>query len=163
LKRLILMRHAKSDWSGASLTDHDRMLNKRGRSSAAALGEWLRKAAIIPDAVLCSSAARTRETYVRLNLGPDIDATFTRDLYLASEDQILDAIQRMTGDCLLVVGHNPGIGMAADAIVSIKPTHDQFRLYPTGAMFIVDFDVETWTEVRFGKAIARHFKVPRDL
>ena len=57
--RLILMRHAKSDWSHLDLSDHDRPLNNRGKASAAALGDWLRVKSYLPDQVLSSTAART--------------------------------------------------------------------------------------------------------
>lgn len=163
MKRLILMRHAKSDWSGTGLTDHDRILNQRGRRGAAALGHWLREIDVLPDAVLSSSAARTEETFVRLGLEDGTPVQFTRDLYLASEDQILSAVQAAQGDCLLVLGHNPGIGMCAESILASHPEHPQFSLYPTGATLIADFEIDTWRDARFGNAIARHFTVPRDL
>lgn len=164
MKRVIVMRHAKSDWSGTATTDHDRILNKRGRSSATALGNWLREIDVIPDTVLCSSAMRTRETFVRLGL-PDaeLDITTTRDLYLASEDQILSALQRAKGACVLIVGHNPGIGMFAANILGTAYPHPQFPLYPTGATLVADFDISTWADATWRKAIARHFTVPRDL
>ena len=108
MKRLILMRHAKSDWSGEALIDHDRALNDRGRANARALGDWLRDQGIVPDEVLCSSAMRTQETLAGLNLPGGIKTTITRKLYLASLDQILSLLQRATGNSVLVLGHNPG-------------------------------------------------------
>ena len=78
--RLILMRHAKSDWSYAGLDDHARPLNKRGRTSAAALGNWLRHNEYIPDHVLCSSAERTGETLLGLGLDPQTETLFIRGL-----------------------------------------------------------------------------------
>ena len=68
MKRLILMRHAKSDWGDPMLPDHDRPLNKRGRRAASALGHWMREAGLRPDQILCSSATRTQETCARLAL-----------------------------------------------------------------------------------------------
>ena len=62
-RRLILTRHAKSDWDDPMLDDHDRPLNKRGQRSAAELGEWLHSRGYEPDEVLCSTALRTRETW----------------------------------------------------------------------------------------------------
>ncbi|WP_370400340.1 SixA phosphatase family protein [Sulfitobacter sp. JB4-11] len=163
MKRLILMRHAKSDWSGALTSDHDRPLNGRGRRSAAALGDWLRSENLIPDEVLCSSAMRTRETFVRLDLPQAIPAHFERGLYLASEDQILDRLQRATGDVVLMIGHNPGIAFCAQGIVASHPDHPQFNKYPTGATLVADFDIAHWADARWKNANARHFTVPRDL
>uniref|UniRef100_UPI0035189862 SixA phosphatase family protein n=1 Tax=Nioella sp. TaxID=1912091 RepID=UPI0035189862 len=61
MKRLILMRHAKSDWS-LGQPDAARPLNARGQRSAEAMGDWLREKGYLPDQILCSSAQRTRET-----------------------------------------------------------------------------------------------------
>lgn len=163
MKRLILMRHAKSDWSGKALSDFDRELNKRGRESATALGNWLRSESIRPDEVLCSSAARTQETFHRLNLEGTAQTLFTRDLYLASEDQMLANVAKAKGNCVLLVGHNPGIGALAETIVKMPPSHPQFRTYPTGATLVADFEIADWAQVVGAKAIARHFVVPREL
>ena len=65
-KTLILMRHAKSDWSSGVLEDHDRPLNARGQVAAAALGDWLRSKEWLPGEVLCSTATRTRENLQRV-------------------------------------------------------------------------------------------------
>jgi phosphohistidine phosphatase len=118
---------------------------------------------ILPDQVLSSSSGRTRETFIRLDLAADAQADFTRDLYLASEDQILNALQNATGECVPIVGHNPGIGMCAEGIVATAPTHPQFHLCPTSATLVADFDIDDWSDARWGKAIARHYVVPRDL
>ena len=163
MKRLILMRHAKSDWSGGPSSDHDRPLNPRGRKASTALGDWLRAQDIIPDQVLCSSAMRTRETYVRLALPAQLPVEETRALYLASADHMLDAVKQASGNCVLVIGHNPGIGMAAEAILAALPEHAQFMQYPTGATLVADFDIANWSDAGWGNANARHFVVPRDL
>lgn len=163
MKRLILMRHAKSDWSGALTSDHDRLLNARGQRSAAALGDWLRIEELIPDEVLSSSSARTRETFVRLDLPEDITTHFERGLYLASEDQILDRLQRAKGDIVLMVGHNPGIGYCAERLLPTPLDHPQFGKYPTGATLVADFEIDHWADARWHNANARHFTVPRDL
>ncbi|APE42354.1 phosphoglycerate mutase [Sulfitobacter alexandrii] len=163
MKRLILMRHAKSDWSGESLNDHDRQLNQRGRNSAHALGDWLRQKRLIPDEVLCSSAVRTRETLSGLGLPEGISTTFTRKLYLASMDEILGQMQRAQGDVVLMLGHNPGIGMCADALVTSPPDHPQFMAYPTGATLVADFDIDDWSAARWHKGSPEDFVVPKDL
>ncbi len=163
MKRLILMRHAKSDWSGGPLSDHDRPLNPRGRAAAVALGDWLRAQAILPDQVLCSSAERTGETCLRLKLAKTTPTTFTRKLYLASHQQIMMALRQATGDAVLLLGHNPGIATAAAELVQQPPNNPKFDQYPTGATLVADFDIPDWQEADWGKAIARHFVVPREL
>ena len=78
MKRLILMRHAKSTWDDPTQDDHERGLNGRGRVSARVVGEWLKTKGYIPNQVLSSSATRTRETFSRLGIICDakfLDAT----------------------------------------------------------------------------------------
>ncbi|KIN62223.1 Phosphoglycerate mutase [Sulfitobacter noctilucicola] len=163
MKRLILMRHAKSDWSGGPSSDHDRPLNPRGRKAASALGAWMTSKELMPEQVLCSSAMRTKETFVRLDLGDIANFRYDRALYLAEPDTLLNALQAATGDCVLMIGHNPGSGMMAEAIVQETPNHPQFMSYPTGATLVADFDITDWRDACWGKAVARHFIVPRDL
>lgn len=163
MKRLILMRHAKSDWSGGPANDHDRPLNPRGRKAATALGGWLSSHEIVPDQVLSSTSARTTETLKRLNLPPEIDTQFLRTLYLAPAEVILNTLQEAKGDCVLMIGHNPGIGMTAEAILESLPAHPKFTAYPSGATLVADFDIADWSQADWGNANARHFTVPRDL
>ena len=163
MKRLILMRHAKSDWSAGISSDHDRPLNPRGRRAAAALGDWLRDMDLAPDQVLSSSSVRTRETIVRLDLAPGTDVQFDRSLYLADQMTILHALRAARGETVLMLGHNPGIGVFAETIVSASPAHPRFGQYPTGATLVVDFEIDDWGQADWGTANARHFVVPREL
>jgi phosphohistidine phosphatase len=64
---------------------------------------------------------------------------------------------------VLILGHNPGIGICASEIVAEPPQDPQFTQYPTGATLVADFDIDDWQEADWGKAIARHFVVPRAL
>lgn len=163
MKRLILMRHAKSDWSAGASSDHDRPLNKRGRNAAAHLGDWLREHDLVPDQVLSSSAMRTKETLARLALPDGIATNFTRDLYLATHNEIMTTVQTATGNVVLLIGHNPGISiMASEAIVE-QPVHPKFDAYPSGATMVADFDITDWHDAGWGNANARHFVVPREL
>ena len=163
MKRLILMRHAKSDWSGGAASDHDRPLNPRGRRSAETMGDWLRSQELLPDQVLCSSAERTGETYLGLGLPQETNVQFTRDLYLATHHDMMATLRGATGDVVLMLGHNPGISIMAAEILRTAPTHPKFHAYPTGATLIADFDIADWRDAVWGNAIARHFVVPRDL
>jgi len=163
MKRLILMRHAKSDWSGGAITDHDRPLNARGRAAAKKLGEWLHTQNILPDHVLTSSAARTQETLALLSLDPKTPTDVARDLYLATQTQILKAVQQAQGDTVLVIGHNPGIGFCAGEIVTSRPDGADFDRYPTGATLVADFDIDTWQNAEWGTAAPHLFVVPKDL
>lgn len=160
-RHLILMRHAKSDWGSAGQRDHDRPLNARGRTSAKALGRWLKARGTIPDEILCSSAQRTQETCALLDLATP--PTLLRTLYLAEAHEMLAALRTATGSTVLMLGHNPGIAELAEDIVSDPPEHDRFADYPTGATLLAGFDIDDWGDLRPGTGQVEDFVIPREL
>ena len=160
-KRLILMRHAKSGWDDPTLDDIERPLNERGRKSAAALGDWLNTNGYQPDAVISSSASRTRETFDLLNV--DAAVTFKQELYLASAGVMLKWLKTCTDDTVLMVGHNPGIADLADRILMAPPEHNQFPFFPTGSTLVCDFPITNWADASSASAQVVDFIVPRDL
>lgn len=162
IRRLILMRHAKSSWDNPLQSDHDRPLNKRGRRSADALGNWLRGCAYLPDEILCSTAARTCETCDRLRLD-DVPTRYLDRLYMAGPDRMLAALQGATGATVLMLGHNPGIGDFAQSIVAAPPQHDRFADYPTGATLVVAFEDGAWADLRWRAGTTEDFVVPHEL
>ncbi|WP_417522933.1 SixA phosphatase family protein [Marinovum sp.] len=159
--RLILMRHAKSSWDTPRQDDHSRPLNGRGRRSAEALGEWLRSKGYQSNAALSSDAERTRETFARLEL--DCPVRFTPALYLADTGTMLERLRQAEGRCVLMIGHNPGIGAFAARLVACPPTHPRFDDYPTGATLVADFAGDDWSEVGYGTGAVVDFVVPRAL
>ena len=135
--KLILLRHAKSDWSDAAKDDRDRPLNARGQAAAEKIGSWLKSRHYLPDLILCSDAARTRETLAGLAL-PDATTEFRDDLYQADAATILEIAGAHSADCVLIVGHNPGIGEAAATACATPPADPDFARYPTGACTVID-------------------------
>ncbi len=117
LRRLVLMRHAKSDWSSAGVGDHERPLNARGRRSAPAMARALAAQGCIPDAVCSSDSARTTETWERmaLELALDVAPRWEPALYLADPRTILEVTKTLPAEaaCGLLLGHNPGMSEAA--------------------------------------------------
>ncbi len=160
-RTLILMRHAKSSWNDPFLADHDRPLNKRGRKSAQALGDWLRQHDLIPDQVISSSSMRTCETFEGLAL--DISPGFTGRLYHADVGQMWDVLKTAQGQRVLMLGHNPGIGEFAQNIVAEHPPHERFWDYPTGATLVAEFPVDDWSDVQPRTAAPKAFVIPREL
>lgn len=163
--RLILIRHAKSSWGDPFQDDHARRLNDRGRAAAASIGRWLAQKGYVPDEVLCSDAARTVETLALiLKELPEISRVSHRPaLYHASPDTMLDLLQRATGRCVAMIGHNPGIGGMACGIVAARPDHPRYVDYPTAATAIVDFDIAEWSMLRPGTGRVVDFVTPADL
>lgn len=160
-RTLILTRHAKSSWGDASLTDHARPLNTRGKASAQAIGGWLKTQGHIPDQVLSSSSQRTRETWDLMNLEADI--TYTDSLYHASSQQMMDGLCEASGDVVLMLGHNPGIADFARRLVRTLPTHPRYRDYPTCATAVIEFDVVDWGAVQWHSGRVLDFVLPREL
>ncbi len=163
--RLILIRHAKSSWSDPFADDHARVLNKRGQASAKAVGAWMAQNGYQPDVVLCSDAARTRETasLILPQLSPVPELSLSQMLYHAAPDTILDQLHQQKEKTVGVIGHNPGVGMLANALARSAPDHDRFRDYPTCATTVIDFDVGQWASVTEGMGLVIDFVVPRDL
>ena len=159
-RTVILIRHAKSDWHGGASDDHARPLNDRGRRAARSMGDWLRDNGIRCDLVLCSDALRTRQTAEGLFAGhtaPDI--RLMPSLYHAAPDTIIELIAQQSAGCIAVIGHNPGIGMAADALLATLPDHPRFADYPTCAITVADFD----GAIEKGAGQCRAFVIPADL
>ncbi|WP_371154607.1 histidine phosphatase family protein [Jannaschia sp. 2305UL9-9] len=152
--KLILLRHAKSDWEDPLQEDRDRPLNRRGRDVAPRVGGWLRANRHVPDLILCSSAVRTRQTRAALGFD-DVPTDYQDALYLAGPDTILAAANRRADiPTVMVIAHNPGIAEAAAQACAPRPVHPDFARYPTCACTIIEGPFP-------GKPVA--FLVPRDL
>lgn len=163
--KLIITRHAKSSWDDPSLSDHDRSLAGRGKRASDAIGQWLSERGHVPRTVLCSTSARTRQTWERIErvMPGDYDVRMEPRLYHGSADSILEALSEVGDSPVLVVGHNPGIGYFANAILDLPPSHRDFWRYPTAATLVCDVPVDGWAKTRLGAARLIDFVVPRDL
>ncbi|MBI1220476.1 MAG: histidine phosphatase family protein [Rhodobacteraceae bacterium] len=164
-KRLILTRHAKSSWDEANVADHERPLNARGRSAAADLGQWLASRGYIPDEVICSDARRTAETWE--HLAPALTGAaaprYTAKLYQAGADVMLAVLKHASGDTVLMLGHNPGIAEFAQRLVARAPLNPEFARFPTAATLVVEFPVESWSDVAYGTGAPDDFIIPKEI
>lgn len=174
MKRLLLLRHAKAVASGPNIDDHARALADRGRSDAPAIGRYMVKQGLEPDLVLASTARRTVETaelvFAEFRTPPEI--AYLDALFLAEAEGITAVIRRVPRKqgCVCIVGHNPGLEVCASALAR-EPVKRKERDYfdaieekfPTGALAVLDFDVEQWRDVRPGEGRLVDFVRPRDL
>lgn len=162
MKRILLLRHAKSSWDDPALSDHDRPLAPRGRRAAAAISEHLRSSDAKVDLVLCSSAVRAQETLERLGdaLG-DPEVVVEDEIYGASDDELLDRLRRVPPEVegVALIGHNPGLH---DAAVALTRAGRKLERYPTGALAILEFE-GPWADLVPGRARLVGFVKPKDL
>jgi phosphohistidine phosphatase len=166
MKRLILIRHAKSDWDAPFTGDHNRRLNARGHAAAKAVGAWLADQGYLPDHVQCSTATRCIETWEEIKQAAQLDLSpdYIKGIYHASSDVMLKILNRAEGDTLLMLGHNPGTADFAERLIDgAPPDHEKFFQYPTAAVTVLDFDVDDWAYVNFGEGRLVDFVVPRDM
>ena len=163
--RLILTRHAKSDWDDPLQSDHQRGLNPRGQRAAPLIGRWLADRGYLPQAALVSDATRTQQTWALLSaeLPQTVPVRFEPALYHASPDTILQVLRNAEAQTVIMIGHNPGIAAFADLILRAKPAHADFPRYPTCATLIAEFPGPHWADITPGTAKLRDFIVPRDL
>jgi phosphohistidine phosphatase len=164
-KRLILTRHAKSSWDDPLTPDHDRPLNDRGKAAAADLGQWLASRGYVPDEVLCSDALRTRKTWS--GIAPALPGTpilqLKPALYHAGPDVMLAVLRHAKADCVMMIGHNPGIAEFAHRLITRAPLTVEFQRYPTGATLVVDFAVANWEDTGYGAGTVLDFIVPSEI
>jgi phosphohistidine phosphatase len=167
MKRLYLLRHAKSSWDDPTLADHDRPLAPRGRRAAKVMAEHLRREGIAPELVLCSPSRRTRQTLKRLapGLGKNADVLIEPELYAASAAALLEVLHEVPGELesVMLIGHNPGI---QDLALSLAGTGSEIpRLrgkFPTAALTTLELS-GTWRELAPGSAELVSFVKPKEL
>ena len=148
MKRLSLLRHAKSSWDGKNLKDRERPLNKRGERDAPYMGSRLLARKLRPSLIITSPAIRavTTARYVADALGYPFEFVQREtDLYLASPRVILEVLTAQDDNFndLLLIGHNPGL---TDIINELLPTLALDNL-PTAGVVCLDSHAETWADL----------------
>lgn len=169
MPRLFLLRHAKSPPGLPGQKDFDRPLADRGRAAMAAVGRHMAKEGYVPDLVLCSPSARTRETFEELRpfLPDHVAVDYVREIYEASLGAMLKVIASHANgsERLLVVGHNPSIHrLAATLPEEGDPAllADLEAKFPTAALAVIDFPIG-WHEVKPHTGRLVSFVTPADL
>jgi phosphohistidine phosphatase len=180
MRRLMLLRHAKTEHDAPSGQDHDRRLDERGRLDAAAIGSWIARHPPLPDAVLVSTAVRARQTWeiagqaikdmIRepaASLPAQWQVEFLDDIYCAEPAQLLQVIRMAevtNPGHLLVVGHNPGMHELALMLTGSGDAAAKQALQdnlPTAGLAILDFAIDDWSEVTFRGGKLVRFTSPR--
>lgn len=161
MKRLYLLRHAKSSWDDPSLADFDRPLNARGLKAAPFMGRYIAEHGYIPEAIVSSPAERAKETaqLVKTNAGLALDIRFDERIYEASPYTLSEVASGLDDRfaSAMIVGHNPGMeGFIRHLTGEIEPM-------PTATLAVIDLEVDSWAKI--GRLAGRLVRVirPKDV
>ncbi len=187
MRRLLLLRHAKTENDAPSGRDQDRRLDNRGRLDAAEIGGWIGRYPPFPDAVLVSSAVRANQTWeiaweAMQDLVPQPRVEFLPELYGADPAQLLETVhaagaadpktldpetldpKTLDLKTLMLVGHNPGMHELALMLTGSGDAGGRKELgdnLPTSGLAIFDFEVDDWSDVAFRRGRLAKFVSPR--
>lgn len=169
MRRLLLFRHAKSS-RPSGVTDHDRPLAECGRRASGEMGRFMARQGLRPDLVLVSTSRRTRETWAKAApaFGGPVPSVDDYRLYEATPETLLDIVRQTSNDVrvLMLVGHNPGLETLSRKLAAQGKTSALSRLrekFPTAALAVVDFEVETWAEISPASGKLERFDTPKSL
>lgn len=171
MKRLTLLRHAKSDWHDPVKRDFDRPLNKRGAKAALLIGRFANAQQLAFDHLIASPAVRVAETLdiFAEGYGHPVRTIWDRRIYLASSATLMDVIHDLpdSNQSVLMAGHNPGLedlilGLVPDNGAS--PLRDEVEIkLPTASLAVMELAVDRWADTAPGCARLLSFTRPRDL
>lgn len=145
MKRLFILRHAKSSWTDIDLADFDRPLNERGLQAAPFMGRCIADKGYMPYAIVSSPAKRARETaeLVKEHSGFEPEIGFDERIYEASSNTLREVASELPDhvDSAMIVGHNPGVeGFIRHLTGQVEPM-------PTAALAVIDLDIDSWGKI----------------
>jgi phosphohistidine phosphatase len=167
MRRLMLLRHAKTERAGPGERDRDRKLMKRGRADAPAIGAFMAHHGFIPELALVSPAARTQETWAL------VAAAFVKAPKMVTDDRIYHAsAENLVGvigetraaRSLLVVGHNPGLHDVALQLIASGDAAARGQLsekLPTSGLVVIDLPIDDWSLIHPHTGRLERFVSPR--
>jgi phosphohistidine phosphatase len=172
MRRLMLLRHAKTENDAPSGRDQDRRLDDRGRSDAEEIGGWIGRHPPFPDLVLVSHAIRAHQTWeiaweAMKDRGPTPQVELMPDLYGADAAQLLQIIRSAAAadpKRMLLVGHNPGMHELALVLAGSGDAAGRKALadnLPTSGLAVFDFEIDDWTDVAFRRGRLALFVSPK--
>jgi len=161
MKRLYLVRHAKSSWKYNDLTDFERPLNGRGKRNAPFMGSRLNHYKVRPDLMISSPAARAHTTakIIANEIDYPIEKIVTEKLlYIAGVSTILSVINSIdnVNNDVMLFGHNPGFTSLAEYLADY-----QIDNIPTCGIFCIEFEADSWLEISGGLGSLIFFDYPK--
>jgi phosphohistidine phosphatase len=162
--RLTLVRHAKTEPGRSGQEDWHRALEPRGQRDAPEMGRRLRGRGLKPDLILSSPAVRAISTATMFarELGvPAARIVEDERLYLAQPKDLLKVVRELGEKTphLMIVGHNPGISEFADRLSAERSVDTM----PTCAVYTLEFELSSWSELDWSTGVNADFDYPRRL
>jgi len=155
------MRHAKSSWDDASLSDFERPLNSRGERAAPFMGKLMREKGFAPSVVTSSPAERAKQTARAVMGAADLtcELRFDDRIYEASPRTLLQVVSGIDDvhPSAMLVGHNPGIEGF------IRLLTDRVEPMATASFAVIDLKIDVWNKTADGCGSIRDILRPRDL
>ena len=170
MRRLLLLRHAKTERPMFGGDDRDRKLTARGHGDAPKIAAYMARHALIPEQAVVSPVRRTRETWdlIAAGLHPAPRTVYDERLYDATPQTLLEIIKEYGRHAatLLIVGHNPGLHEIAVLLVATGEVDARQRLnekFPTSALAVINFALDDWSQLHTQAGRLDHFVSPRTL
>jgi phosphohistidine phosphatase len=161
MKRLTLIRHAKSDWSSAAISDFDRPLNGRGKKAAPLMGQRLAADGCAPDHLLSSPAKRARQTAKKIagEIGyPPEEIEYRPAIYDADLQTLVDQVRGLDDSLnqVILIGHNPGFSELGQWLTSAAP-----EWLPTCGLLDLELAIERWADASADCATLLRYDYPK--
>ena len=167
MRRLMLLRHAKTERAEAGERDRDRKLTKRGRADAPLIGTYMARHGLIPELAVVSPAQRSQETWALLApaLGKAPRVVNDERVYNASAQTLIAVIgETRAARSLLVVGHNPSLHDVAVQLIAAGDVEIREQLaekLPTSSLVVIDLPFDDWAKVHRHAGRLERFVTPR--
>jgi phosphohistidine phosphatase len=167
MRRLLLLRHAKTERAEPGERDRDRRLTKRGRDDAPLIGAYMARHGLVPDVALVSPATRAEETLAlvakALPTAPKV--VEEEGIYNAGRDKLIGIIRKARdAHVLLVVGHNPGLHELAVSLIASGDVEARERVnekLPTSGLVVIDLAFDDWSRLHPNAGRIERFVSPR--
>jgi phosphohistidine phosphatase len=172
MRRLMLLRHAKTESDAPSGEDIDRRLDQRGNDDAAEIGRWMAQHKYAADLVLVSTAVRARQTWDIIwplvsEIMPRARVAHLPELYIPDPADILRIVHgaaKQAPEGLLIIGHNPGLHELALGLTAGGNETARRALagnLPTSGLVVIDFAIDDWRDVSFQRGRLDIFVSPK--
>ncbi len=167
MRRLLLLRHGKTERAEPGERDRDRKLTKRGRADAPTIGAYMARHGLVPELAIVSPAARAQETWALLAAAFAKAPRVINDerIYNANPENLIGVIAETRGaKSVLVVGHNPGLHDLAVQLIAAGEVETREQLnenLPTSGLVVIDLAFDDWSRLHPHAGRLERFVSPR--